>query len=129
MTTIITALGLYFGFVILVFAARFILWIVDGFKAENAKARARQAATKANTDTKQLTIIVEKAPVVISQSSKAIEALQEQRRIIAEMIADIDEQLDYCPPQKMRNQYMNRKTVLLGKLATVEQRIAKLCYA
>ena len=127
MNTILIALALYAAFVIIVFVARFILWVVDGFKAENAKIRAKQAEAKTNTDTEQLTIIVEKAPVVIPQSIKAIEALHEQRRIIEEMIADIDEQLDYCPPTRVRNQYLNRKTVLLGKLATVEKRITRMC--
>ena len=53
--------------------------------------------------------------------------LQEQRDIIREQLSDIETQLDFCPPQKIRNQLMNRKTVLLGKLSTCEQRIAKMC--
>lgn len=57
----------------------------------------------------------------------AVIALQEQRRIIEEQLSDIEEQLDNCPPAKLRNQYLNRKTVLLGKLASVEQRIYRMC--
>lgn len=57
----------------------------------------------------------------------ALKALQEQRDIIREQLSDIESQLDFCPPEKIRNQLMNRKTVLLGKLSTCEQRIARMC--
>lgn len=70
------------------------------------------------------------APAVsaISKSLAALEALQVQRDLINEQIRDIDEQLDYCPPAKLRTQYINRKTALLGKLATCESKISRLCY-
>ncbi len=63
----------------------------------------------------------------VSKSLAALEALQAQRDLIQEQLSDIEQQLDNCPPEKVRNQYMNRKTVLLGKLATVEQRIYRMC--
>lgn len=71
------------------------------------------------------------APAVptVSKSLAVLEALQAQRDLINEQIRDIDEQLDYCPPEKVRNQYLNRKTVLLGKLATCEGKISRLCGA
>lgn len=71
------------------------------------------------------------APAVstVSKSLAALEALQAQRDLINEQIRDIEEQLDYCPPEKVRNQYLNRKTVLLGKLATCEGKISRLCGA
>lgn len=64
----------------------------------------------------------------VSKSLAALEALQAQRDLINEQIRDIDEQLDYCPPAKLRAQCINRKTVLLGKLATCESKISRLCY-
>lgn len=68
------------------------------------------------------------SPAGADKSLAALEALQAQRDLINEQIRDIDEQLDYCPPAKLRNQYMNRKTALLGKLATCESKISRLCY-
>lgn len=71
------------------------------------------------------------APAVptVSKSLAVLEALQAQRDLINEQIRDIDEQLDYCPPAKLRNRYLNRKTTLLGKLATCEGKISRLCGA
>lgn len=63
----------------------------------------------------------------VSRSLAALDALQKQRDLIQEQITDIEQQLDNCPPEKVRNRYMDRKTVLLGKLATVEQRIYRMC--
>ena len=57
----------------------------------------------------------------------ALRALQAQRDTINEQLADIETQLDYAPPAKIRNQLMNRKTTLLGKLAVTETKISKLC--
>ena len=65
--------------------------------------------------------------VTKTTSFAALTALQQQRDIIREQISDINEMLDFCPPQKIRNQLMNRKTTLLGRLATTETKISKLC--
>ena len=92
----------------------FILWMVC--KGIKALFRSRPAE-------------YEPAPAEnkVSKSLAALEALQAQRDLIQEQLSDIEQQLDNCPPEKVRNQYMNRKTVLLGKLATVEQRIYRMC--
>ena len=79
-----------------------------------ATSRKGKAATAANQSTS-------------ANKFAALTALQEQRDIIREQLSDIETQLDYCPPEKIRNQLMNRKTVLLGKLSTCEQRIARMC--
>ena len=92
------------------------LWlIVKGLRSlsgvrrtTSRKAKTAQAVTKTN-------------------SLAALTALQAQRDTINEQLADIETQLDYAPPAKIRNQLMNRKTVLLGKLSTCEQRIARMC--
>ena len=63
----------------------------------------------------------------VSKSLAALDALQKQRELIQEQLSDIEQQLDNCPPEKVRIRYMDRKTVLLGKLATVEQRIYRMC--
>lgn len=65
----------------------------------------------------------------VTRSLAALEALQAQRDLINEQIRDIEEQLDYCPPEKVRNQYMSKKTALLGKLAVCESKISRLCGA
>lgn len=44
LTTIKYTLILYAAFVILVFIARFVLYCIDGIKAENARIKAKQAA-------------------------------------------------------------------------------------
>lgn len=64
----------------------------------------------------------------VSRSLAALEALQAQRDLINEQIRDIEEQLDYCPPAKLRSQLLTRQTALLGKLATCEAKISRLCY-
>ena len=84
------------------------------FSTAPATSRKGKAATAANQST-------------FTNKLAALKALQEQRDIIREQLSDIETQLDYAPPAKIRNQLMNRKTVLLGKLSTCEQRIARMC--
>ena len=90
------------------------MWILA--KGINALCHPRRkAVAKAPAETK------------VTRNLAALEALQEQRDIINEMIRDLEEQLDNCPPEKTRVQFMNRKTVLLGKLAVCEGKISRLC--
>lgn len=84
------------------------------FRTAPAKSRKGKAATAANQST-------------FANKLAALKALQEQRDIIREQLNDIELQLDYAPPAKIRNQLMNRKTTLLGRLATTETKISKLC--
>ena len=95
----------------------FFLWII----CKSIKTGVRSARSKSTASAP--------ASSAASRSSSALEALQAQRDLINDQILDITEQLDYCPPAKIRNQLLTRQTTLLGKLASVEQRIAKLCYA
>ena len=94
----------------------FIVWAV--YAVSRALCRPRRKA-------------VAKAPAEseVTRNLAALEALQEQRDVINDMIRDIEEQLDNCPPEKTRYQYMNKKTALLGKLAVCEGKISRLCGA
>lgn len=97
-------------FVLLFFACK-------GLKGLCLSCRKVKAAPAACADNK------------VTRNLAVLEALQAQRDLIEEQISDIDTQLDYCPPEKVRNQYMSKKTALLGKLAVCESKISRLCGA
>ena len=61
---------------------------------------------------------------VKTNSVAALEALQEQRELIEDMLSDIEYQLDNAP--KNRYQLLNRQYQLYSKLATVETKIHKM---
>lgn len=92
----------------------FVLWMVC--KGIKALFRSRPAVYAPVPATSRVT-----------RSLAALDALQKQRDLIQEQLSDIEQQLDNCPPERVRIRYMDRKTVLLGKLATVEQRIYRMC--
>ena len=122
MGTVLIALALYATFVVSIFILRFILWIVDGFRIEHKKRMARLEAQQPISDP----LPAEVLEIKVVPCSAAFEALQEQKETIEEILSDIETQLDFCPPEKIRNQLLNRKSVLLGKLSTCEKRIAKM---
>ena len=47
LTTIKLTIVIYIAFVMLVFIARFVVFCIDGFKSENARIKAKQAAKEA----------------------------------------------------------------------------------
>ena len=66
----------------------------------------------------------------VGKSLAALEALQAQRDLLESMITDFQYQLDHAQLTSAQfEKTQNQLVSAYGKLAIVEQRIAKLCYA
>lgn len=133
MVTILTALALYFAFVILVFIIRFIIMIVQGIKRENARINAQRAIQARKTEYKSLEstpentlVILERKPENKPINSKTIAAYEMQKQIILDRIADIEETLDLAPGKRERETLQINRIKLYGDLANIENKIYRV---
>ena len=137
--SIFIALKWYFVFVVLIFVARFIVWIVDGLKSENAKVKARKAAKEnkarfdsfdsftddVNPDNPPILVIKEK-PAEKPLNRATIAAYEKQKEIILERIVDVEETLDLAPNGKARDDLQTKRLRLYNDLANIENKIYRV---
>lgn len=132
MITILTALALYFGFVVLVFVVRFIVWIAGELKKESQRVRARQTQQETRTAPQSYhepepptAVILERVTERQSRptNERTISALKAQRDIIQAQIDDVTETLDLAPRAKDRERLQKRLLQLYGNLAQAEDKI------
>ena len=133
MTTILIALVLYVAFVILVFIARFITWIIAEIKKENARIRAKQAAKerstraeKNETATDHDVIIIERKQIPVPTNAATIAAYNKQKQIILERIEDLEETLDLAPRGLDRDKLQEKRIKLYNDLANIENKIYRV---
>ena len=133
MATILTALALYFAFVILVFIARFVLWIIQGIKQENARIKAKQALQARKTEYNSLESTPDNTLVIVERNTeskpinaKTIAAYEMQKQIILDRIADIEETLDLAPGKRERETLQVNRIKLYGDLANIENKIYRV---
>lgn len=137
--SIFIALKWYFVFVAAVFLIRFIIWIVDGLKSENAKVKARQAAKEnkarfdsfdsftddVKSDNPPILVIKEKS-AEMPLNRATIAAYEKQKDIILERISDVEETLDLAPRGKERENLQVKRLRLYNDLANIENKIYRV---
>lgn len=134
--SIFIALKWYFLFVIAVFVVRFIVWIIDGLKKENAKVKAKQAVKNINarfdsftddikSDSNTVLVIKEK-PDSKPLNRATIAAYEKQKEITLERIADIEYTLDLAPRGKERENLQVKRLRLYNDLANIENKIYRV---
>lgn len=137
--SIFIALKWYFVFVAFIFVVRFIVWIVDGLKAENAKVKARKAAkeNKARFDSfdsftgdvkpeNPPILVIKEKPAEKPLNRATIAAYEKQKEIILERIDDVEETLDLAPNGKMRDDLQTKRLRLYNDLANIENKIYRV---
>lgn len=134
--SIFIALKWYFVFVAAVFLIRFIIWIIDGLKSENARIKAKQAAkeNKARFDSFTSDDKPDNPPILVIKEKPAekplnratIAAYEKQKEIILERIADVEETLDLAPNGKARDDLQTKRLRLYNDLANIENKIYRV---
>ena len=102
----------------------FILLIIGLCKIPRLIRHEKRRMKRNKPAMRQDTTPAETTPARPTTATATAESLQRQRAIICDLISDIDCQLDNAPPN--RDKLLNQQAALYGKLATVENRLARL---